>query len=35
MKLISEFTTNDLGCIVEENEQGKKRLLYTRSLHAI
>ena len=24
MKLISEFTTNDLGCIVEENEQGKK-----------
>jgi hypothetical protein len=24
MKLISEFTTNDLGCIVEENKDGKK-----------
>jgi len=24
MKLISEFTTNDLGCLVEEREDGKK-----------
>ena len=24
MKLISEFTTNELGCIVEEKEDGKK-----------
>lgn len=24
MKLISEFTTNELGCIIEENENGKK-----------